>query len=55
MLPNQEAGKKLETLLEKLFDVSDGSTQDDIVVLRESSQAGTLFACCSYSYTSYGA
>ena len=51
MLPYQEDGKKLEKLLEKLFE-DDESTLADIEVLREPGPPKPFGSCCSYSYGS---
>jgi hypothetical protein len=55
MLPYQEDAKKLEKLLEKLFEDDDESTPDDVVIL--DGPAGPwpipFGNCCSYSYNNY--
>jgi hypothetical protein len=51
MLPYQEDGKRLEQLLEKLFE-DDGSTPEDVGILRKPGRPRPLSECCSYSYGS---
>ncbi len=54
MLPYQENRKKLEKLLEKLFEDDDEWTPDDIAVLRKPKRPIRPFTdCCSYSYGGY--
>ena len=48
MLPYQEETRKLEELLERLF--NDGSTPEDVQVLRKPFPPGPLSDCCSYNY-----
>ena len=52
MLPNQEDARKLERLLEKLFE-DDGSTPEDVKVWKDRPRTETYSACCNYSYSSY--
>lgn len=53
MLPYED-GKKLEKLLEKLFEDDDESTPEDVVVLRRPIPPIEPFGCCSNNYSSYG-
>ena len=52
MLPYQEDGKKLERLLERLFEDDDGSAPEDIEVLKEPGLR-PFRSCCSHSYGDY--
>ncbi len=51
MLPNE---KKLEELLEKLFEENDGSTPDGVVILRKPGLMKPFSDCCSCNYGNYG-
>jgi hypothetical protein len=55
MLPYQEDGKKLESLLESLFRDDDGSALENVLILGWPGSPGRYTACCTYSYGSYGA
>ena len=55
MLPYQEDGKRLESLLESLLNDDDGSALEDVMILRLPGSSGIFTACCGYSYSSYGA
>ena len=50
MLPYTEDGKKLEKLLEKLFEDGDESAGDDVEVLRKPGPPKPFGSCCTYSY-----
>ena len=52
MLPYQEAGKKLENLLEKLFRDDDELARDDLVVIKRPGPR-PFSNCCTYSYGSF--
>lgn len=52
MLPYQEDARKLEKLLERLFEDDDGSTPDDVEVLRGPGP-WPFSSCCSHSYGDY--
>jgi hypothetical protein len=52
MLPYQEDGKRLEQLLEKLFD-DDESTPEDVGILKKPGRPGPRSDCCTYSYGGY--
>ncbi len=55
MLPYQEAGKKLENLLEKLFRDDGESIREDVEVLKKPVGPGPkpFSNCCAYNYGSY--
>jgi len=54
MLPYQEDGKKLESLLENLFKNDDESALEDVLILSWPGSLVIYTACCTYSYSSYG-
>jgi|GEM_PF-1601433 len=55
MLPYQEDQKKLEKLLENLFEDDDESIPEDLAVLRKPIPPIEPFTnCCNYNYGSYG-
>ncbi len=55
MLPykHKEDGKKLEKLLEKLFEDDDKSTSVGVTVLREPGSPVPFYSCCNYNYAQY--
>ncbi len=53
MLPYQGDAKKLEKLLEKLFE-DDESTPKDVKVWKGRRSAETYGSCCTYNYSDYG-
>ncbi len=55
MLPykHKEDGKKLEKLLEKLFEDDDKPTSVGVTVLREPTSPLPFYNCCNYNYGSY--
>lgn len=52
MLPYQEDAKKLEKLLESLFE-DDNSDIEGIKVWKKPGFSTTSSSCCHYTYTSY--
>ena len=50
MLPYQDDAKKLEELLDRLF--NDESPPEDVTVFKKPSLPGPRSGCCSYSYGS---
>ena len=55
MLPYEESRKKLEKLLEKLFEEDDDyePIPGDVEVIRKPRPFEPFTSCCTYSYTSY--
>ena len=55
MLPYQEHRKKLEKLLEKLFEEDSDyeSVPEEVKVLKKPRPFEPFTNCCSYSYSSY--
>jgi len=53
MLPYQEDGKKLESLLQSLFEEEEIASATGIDILRIPILPGLFSSCCSYSYASF--
>jgi hypothetical protein len=53
MLPYQEDGKKLERLLEELFENGEEPVTEGILVIRKPRLPIPSKNCCSISYTDY--